>query len=439
MSTATLALLIGALILVQVGAALSIGLYRRQAARRVLGPSGIGSELDTGRPPRPGGDLAIPLTGSDAVPATASAHPAAWSGYREFVVQRRVVEDAGGSVCSFYLAPADGQPLPPYKPGQYLTFKLEVQEPVGGQPRALVRCYSLSDRPRPDGYRITIKRVPAPSGRADLPSGASSSHFHDRVHEGARLAVRAPSGRFHLIEEGDLPIVLIAGGIGITPLLSILNTLAHRSDPREVWLFYGVRNGSEPIMKEHLKTLREVHPGLHLHLCYSQPGADDEPGLDYQHEGRVDIQLLRRTLPFGRYEFYLCGPPPMMESLVPALEDLGVAPENLHYESFGPASLTRRRLPTQAEPAVADKAITVRFGRSGKTVAWDPKAGSLLALAEHQGIRVESGCRAGSCGSCQTAVESGEVEYLQTPDADIAPGHCLLCIGKPATDLTLAL
>jgi ferredoxin-NADP reductase len=251
--------------------------------------------------------------------------------------------------------------------------------------------------------------------------------------------VRAPSGHFHLIEEGDLPIVLIAGGIGITPLLSILNTLAHRSDPREVWLFYGVRNGSEPIMKEHLKALRDSHPVLHLHVCYSQPLADDEPGRDYQHEGWVDLQLLRRTLPFGRYEIYLCGPPPMMESLVPALEDLGVAPENLHYESFGPASLSRRRLPAQTEPAAADRAIAVRFGRSEKTVPWDPKAGSLLGLAEDQGIRVESGCRAGSCGSCQTAIESGEVEYLQTPDADIAPGHCLLCIAKPAKDLTLAL
>jgi hypothetical protein len=263
--------------------------------------------------------------------------------------------------------------------------------------------------------------------------------LHDRIEEGARVSVRAPSGHFHLIEDSPLPIVLIAGGIGITPLLSILNTLAHWSDPREVWLFYGVRNGSEHIMKAHLETLKLGHPQLHLHVCYSEPGADDERGLDYQHEGRLDIALLRQTLPFGRYEFYLCGPPPMMEALVPALEDQGVATENIHYESFGPASLTRRPAPAQAEILAADRALAVRFSRSGKFAAWDPKAGSLLALAEARGIRVDSGCRAGSCGSCQTAVESGEVTYLQTPDADIAAGHCLLCIGQPATDLTLAL
>ena len=169
MSTATLALLIGALILVQVGAALSIGLYRRRAERRVLGAGGVGSGSDSGRPPRPGVDLAIPLTGADAPPA--NAPPAAWSGYREFVVQRRVVEDTAGAICSFYLAPADGQPLPPYKPGQYLTFNLEVPDPAGGQPRALVRCYSLSDRPHPEGYRITIKRVPAPPGPAGPTAG----------------------------------------------------------------------------------------------------------------------------------------------------------------------------------------------------------------------------------------------------------------------------
>ena len=108
-------------------------------------------------------------------------------------------------------------------------------------------------------------------------------------------------------------------------MLSILNTLALRSDPREVWLFYGVRNGTEHIMKGHLEGLREVHPNLHLNVCYSQPNTQDALGRDYQHEGQIDLQLLRWNLPFGRYEFYLCGPPAMMEALVPALEEQGVA------------------------------------------------------------------------------------------------------------------
>ena len=446
MNTASLALLIAALILAQVGAALMLGLYRRQLDLRAL----VSNGRKGGTQPQPIQRVGRGHVAPQADPAAPSPTTAAWSGYRDFVVQRRVVEDSNGAVCSFYLAPADGHPLPSYAPGQYLTFKLQVPDPAGGPPRDVVRCYSLSDRPHPQRYRITVKRVPAPPPRPDLPAGVASNHLHDRIVEGARLSVRAPTGHFHLVE-GRLPIVLIAGGIGITPMLSILNTLALRSDPREVWLFYGVRNGTEHIMKGHLEGLREVHPHLHLTVCYSQPNTQDELGPDYQHEGQIDLPLLRWNLPFGRYEFYLCGPPAMMEALVPALEELGVAADNIHYESFGPASLTRQRVSATPSSdadadsgagsgsASSDSALSVRFSRSGKSVVWDPRAGSLLTLAEDQGIPVESGCRAGSCGCCQTAVESGEVVYLQTPDAEIEPGHCLPCICRPAGDLTLTL
>ena len=172
-------------------------------------------------------------------------------------MRRRVIEDGTGAVCSFYLTPADGQPLPTYRPGQYLSFRLEVPDPAGGPPRTLVRCYSLSDRPRSDHYRVTIKRCLPPPGRPDLPPGVATSHIHDRLGEGARVWVKAPAGRFYVTDDGPMPIVLIAGGIGITPLLSILSTLSHRADPRAVWLFYGVRNGAEHVMRESLQTLTE--------------------------------------------------------------------------------------------------------------------------------------------------------------------------------------
>jgi hypothetical protein len=352
------------------------------------------------------------------------------------VVQRRAIEDGNGAVCSFYLSPADGQPLPTYRPGQYLTFKVEVPDPAGGPPKALVRCYSLSDRPRTDYYRVSIKRVPPPPGRPDLPPGIVSNHFHDQLEEGARVWARAPSGHFHLTEDSALPVVLIGGGIGITPLLSILSTMGHRADPREVWLFYGVRNGAEQIMRDYLKTLSEGQPGFHLHCCYAVPDADDLLGQDYQQQGYVDLKLLQRTLGFGRHEFYVCGPPAMMESLVPALEEQGVPAADIHYESFGPASMNKRPAPATTTAA---NAKVVRFSRSGKTVPWDSSAASLLDLAEGQGIAVDSGCRAGSCGTCETRIESGAVAYSQTPDADLKPGHCLLCISTPTADLTLAL
>jgi hypothetical protein len=424
MSNATLVLLIIAAILAQVAA---IGLFNWQRQRirfQSLQRQGVGD---------PGAPAGVGVLSADPLPVTVADPSSAWSGYREFVVQRRVIEDRSGAVCSFYLVPADGQPLPTYRPGQYLTFRLEVAHPAGSPPKTLVRCYSLSDRPRSDRYRVTIKRCPSPPGRPDLPPGVASNHLHDHLAEGSRVWVKAPAGRFYVTDDGSLPIVLIGGGIGITPLLSILSTLSQRADPRPVWLFYGVRNGAEHVLRESLQTLIEGLPGSHLHICYSQPGPDDCLGRDYQHQGHVDLPLLQRTLGFGRYEFYVCGPKAMMESLVPALAGQGVLPTDLHYESFGPASLRPR------PAAVPAAALAVRFSRSGKTAPWDGSAASLLELAEGQGIAVESGCRAGSCGTCETRIESGEITYSQDPEVELKPNHCLLCIATPTTAVTLAV
>jgi hypothetical protein len=260
--------------------------------------------------------------------------------------------------------------------------------------------------------------------------------------------VKAPSGHFHLMMDEPLPIVLVGGGIGITPMLSILNTVMFSilssvmfcGTSREVWLYYGVRNGAEHVMKEYLESLQKAHPNFHLHVCYSSPTEGDVEGVDYHHRGWIDLQLLRSTLKLVHYQFYVCGPRQMMETLVPALEEWGVATDDIHYESFGPASLIKHenltRQVTKGETAA--QAFTITFSKSGKSIPWDPGADSLLEFAEANGIEVESGCRAGSCGSCQTGLAAGEVDYNQEPDADVDSGHCLLCITTPKTDLTLA-
>jgi hypothetical protein len=422
MSTATLALLILLAIAGQVALALLVGYLRRRREFKALDtPAGTVPERVQRMP-------------EDRAPGPAAPGPA-WEGFREFVVQRRVREDARGDVCSFHLVPADGEPLPPFRPGQYLTFRLEVPDPGTQAPKRIVRCYSLSDAPRPDRYRITVKRVPPPAGRTDLPPGLSSNYLHDHVPEGTRLWVRAPAGHFCLVREPPLPAVLVGGGIGITPMLSMLAELFEGDCGREVWLFYGVRDGDEQLMRGPLRELAARHANFHLHVCYSRPGDADVEGVDFQHRGRVSIPLLRATLPLGRYQFYVCGPKAMMEELVPGLEALGVDPGDIHYESFGPATLTRRTAPAPA--TVPGPPVTVTFSRSGRRLAWDPGADSLLEFAEGHGVEVVSGCRAGSCGSCQTEVVSGAVELNQQPDAEVAAGHCLLCISTPRGDLVL--
>ena len=361
--------------------------------------------------------------------------PGAWTGWREFRVARRAFVDDGHSQCSFLLEPVDGIALPPFKPGQFLTFQLAVGDAV--QARTIVRCYSLSDRPAPGGYRVTIKRVPAPVDRPDLPPGASSTHFHDRIHVGDTLRIKAPSGHFHIDDDPTVPLVLIACGIGITPMMSMLRWCLDEQSERTVHLYYGVRHGGEMAFRQSLEAMATGHARFHLNLVYSRPGSKDVQGNGYQRAGHINVDLLRLTLPHGRHQFYVCGPPAMMESLVPAMVAWGVPAQDIHYEAFGPASV---QLAPAGSAMFVDNDLSpfgVRFQRSGRTLRWDGQDSSLLDFAERHGVSVDSGCRSGSCGSCETRLIAGTVRYLKLPDHEVTPGHCLLCVGTPASAITL--
>lgn len=371
--------------------------------------------------------------------ADAASTGGAWAGLRVFRVARKVAEDTGGTVQSFYLVPNDGRPLPAYRPGQFLTFSLEIPTATGSTEQ-VIRCYTLSDAPQADAYRISVKRV----------SGGKMSNFlHDHIGVGDELRVRAPSGHFH-ISQGAAPVVLIAGGIGITPALSMLNWCLANQPHREVWLFYGVHDGTEAIMLPHLEELAAKHRNFHLRLCFSAPRGKDlsrclpdcdggaANGQVTCHHRRIDITLLRLQLPLQPFHFYICGPTPMLESLVPALEDWGVPPARIHFEAFGPASIKRRyATPADAVSAVEGSEVIVTFARSGKQISWQPGGSNLLEFAEANGITINSGCRAGGCGSCQTTIQNGEVTYRQPPDYDPEPGTCLMCVCAPKSNVTL--
>jgi uncharacterized protein len=403
-----------AALLVQCAAGLGVVLWRRRAS-------------------------ALPTPSADA--STVIEQPsAAWSGWRDFRVTRRAFEDAAKSQCSFYLQPLDQAPLPPFKPGQYLTFSLPLGTDAsngGGTARSLVRCYSISDAPDPAGYRITIKRALPPPAQPGLPPGVSSSYFHDQVKEGDVLNVKAPSGRFYIDTDDTIPAVLVAGGIGITPMMSMLRwCLSHQPD-RLVHLYYGVRNSADHAFKETLELLAQSHPAFKLNVVYCDASTADVKGRDSQHSGYIDLALLRNSLPHGRHQFYVCGPPPMMQNLVPALRDWGVQEADIHFEAFGPASVRPLASATNEPSDSPAVALDIRFSRSGRTLVWDGQDNNLLDFAERQGVSVESGCRSGSCGSCETKLISGTVNYAEKPDYDIADGHCLLCVGKPQTPLVI--
>lgn len=371
---------------------------------------------------------------AEAPTDTTAPHPApAWAGWRSFRVAARHWEDPSHSQCSFHLVPEDGLALPTFYPGQFLTFALKVALPEGGL-RPVTRCYSLSDQPHPDHYRVTIKRVPAPPDRPQLAPGLSSTHFHDHVQVGDVLHLRAPAGHFHIDPQDDAPVVLIGGGIGITPMMSMLLWCLHHQPHRPVHLFYGLRNQSEHAFKPELEALAQAHPQFKLHVVYSRPGPHDVLGSDFQHTGHVTVALLREHLPHGRHQFYLCGPGPLMNTLVPALHSWGVPESDVHHEAFGPAAVQ----PGAPAPAAPDASpVDVQFKRSGRTLDWRPSDGSLLAFAEAHGIALDSGCRSGGCGCCQTRVLRGQVHYAQRPDHTPAAGHCLPCVGTPGGALVL--
>ena len=371
------------------------------------------------------------------LPLPADTTPAAWAGYRLFRVRAKTREDAAGQVCSFELVPEDGQPLAPFLPGQFLTFRLDLPSKQGST-TPVVRCYSLSDAPQAESYRVTIKRAPAAGT-----SGHASHYFHDEIKVGSLLQSRAPGGHFHL-DRSLTPVVLIAGGIGITPMFSMLNWVVQQQPERELWLFYEVRHAAELVMAPQLEALAARHSNLHLHLCFSasQPASPLAlPTKVHRHHGRIDLQLLRSVLPLKPYHFYLCGPPGLLSSLMPALEGWGVAEERIHFEAFGPASIPRRKAglnpPVPMTGSRATGPVAVTFATSGRTCEWLPGMGSLLDFAEANGIEIASGCRSGSCGSCQTTIRAGQVRYAHAPDHTPEPGSCLMCVSTPCTALTL--
>lgn len=357
-------------------------------------------------------------------------HAAPWNGIRKFSIQRKVRETE--DVCSFYLAPHDGKPLPPFLPGQYLTFELRIP----GQKNKTVRCYSLSDGPQPNCYRVSIKRQGPPPGKEGLQPGLVSNYFHSQLKEGDIVDVKAPGGHFFLDPSESGGVVLIGGGIGVTPMLAMLNTLAGMRSTREVHFFYGVRNRAEHAMKEQLEKIAQENPNVRLHVCYSKPDEDHKPGPDYQHTGRVSVDLLKQVLPSSNYDFYICGPGPLMESLTTGLAEWGVPEKNIRFETFGPSSVKKvAHLPAAAQ--TPGQTFSIEFRKSGKKIPWGAGCTNILQLAMDNDINIPSGCRAGSCGTCQVAVFSGDVAYVAPSDFTTDSGTKLTCIGAPKGDLVL--
>lgn len=354
-----------------------------------------------------------------------------WAGWRKFRIKRVVRES--NTIKSFYLTPHDGKPLIEFLPGQHLTFKLKIP----GKSKPVIRCYTLSDNAQlTDYYRVTIRKQTAPTTEPDIPDGLASCYFHDHLHEGDILDVKAPGGKFFLELTEKSPVILIAGGVGLTPALSMLNTLWANKSKREIWLFYGMRRAEDQIMSEHFSRAREEIEHFRFFKLLSAASDEDIKQVD-THKGHVTAEFIQASGAPMDSDFYICGPPAMMSSMQQGLQIRGVDEERIHFESFGPASIEPRTVKTATASQAGDKTFQVDFGVSNKSIKWNNTSGSLLDAAEAAGIQIDSGCRAGSCGTCLTAVLHGEVDYIDEPGTTVESGSCLPCVAVPKSNLKL--
>ena len=347
-----------------------------------------------------------------------------WYGFRDFQVHRLVKETE--LTTSVYLKPVDGKPIAEFRAGQHLTFKFDIR----GASKPVVRCYSLSDGPGYDYYRISVKQMMPPRDKPDAPAGRVSTFVNQSLGVGDRLQVKAPSGHFFLDETSSVPIVMLAGGIGITPMISMIDRIVQTNSTRKVVLFYGSRNGSDHAFKKYLDNTVRRRPNIQVINVYSEPLEQEQQGVDFHESGFISFGLLKRVLPNNHCQFYLCGPPPFMEDMYNGLIQWQVPDSRISYEAFGPASIGKKKK-NKTEPADTAPTASVTFAKSQKTLDWDANCESLLEFAEQNDIVIDSGCRAGSCGSCETALIKGKVCYGQEPSVDCEPGSCLVCIAKP--------
>jgi nitric oxide dioxygenase len=255
--------------------------------------------------------------------------PGGWRGYRKFIVRRKVAES--NVITSFYFSPADGGALADFKPGQYITVKID-HPTMPTSPRN----YSLSDRPGTGYYRISVKREVGPD--AATPVGLISNYLHDVVKEGSTLEIGPPCGEFTLDpnDANGRPIVMLAGGVGVTPLTSMLKSLAHAEVSTPIYFIHAARDSRVHAFRDEIKKVAARRPNVRLHVRYDSPLADDLSAGHCHSAGFVDKPLLEELLPTKEADYYFCGPKPFMTNLYRTLKGWGVDDSQLHFEFFGP-------------------------------------------------------------------------------------------------------
>jgi ferredoxin-NADP reductase/ferredoxin len=369
-------------------------------------------------------------TGNAGLAQPAAPAPA-WRGFQPLQIVSICVETE--DVRSFTLGAADGSLLPDALPGQHVAIRFRPE----GSFSSMTRNYSLSGPAGTGVYRISVKREMG---------GAASGYLHGRAQVGDSLEVSAPRGTFTLVS-GTEPVVLVSAGIGITPLLTMLQALAATDErnPREVWWIHGARDGTHHAFADEARRLLKSLRMGRSYVAYSRPRDDDKPERAYDGEGRVDLALLQRLGVPRSADFYVCGPAELNEALSSALKLWGVTASRVHTEVFGagkafaPGVVGGEHVAPHAPEGKAGVGRSVVFTRSNLVVPWDERFASLLELAEACAVPARWSCRSGVCHSCECMLIDGSVRYSPEPLDAPAEGNALICCATPVTDIQLDL
>ncbi|MDL2191320.1 pyridoxamine 5'-phosphate oxidase family protein [Cobetia sp. LC6] len=364
-------------------------------------------------------------------------------------------------ITSFYLAPwpeagPEHEPaeIDAYQAGQFLTLRL------ASTPDKLLTCgeipvmrsYSISQawRAGHGAYRISVRRDP---------KGLASRLLHDEIAVGDVLEAAPPAGNF-VLQDSPAPIVLLSSGVGITPMIAMLDTLVQQAEAGhpphgEVFFLHAARDGGELAFAEVLNVWARGHAWLHVHIALSRPSEADLVAGRHQSEGRLELVSLAGSLPgLASSHVYLCGSEGFMRAQYAALMALGLPRERLHHEFFGLGSLEQRDTLAVAQSADFQASLPERTqvtftprvaaGQSAASAAgitrqWTPEQGSLLELAEQSGVNTLSSCRSGRCGSCALRLIEGEIKYPEPPQAGVAQGQVLMCCAYPAGEAPLVI
>lgn len=244
-----------------------------------------------------------------------------WNGWRDFVVEDVHAESA--IIKSFTLRPVDGGSVLRNKAGQYLTFWLEIP----GHP-PIKRNYSISGVANDKTYRISVKREP---------HGLVSGWLHDNAVPGTVLKVTPPAGEFFLPQHPERPVVLLSGGVGLTPMVAMLETIAAHHPEVPAYYIHGTHNGTTHAMGEHIRALAGTHSNIRATTFYQTPSDEDVIGHDYDVAGLITDDWLLANTPVGEADYFICGPRPFLRASVATLSLAGVPADRIHYEFFGPA------------------------------------------------------------------------------------------------------